>query len=393
MQTKISPLYQQMPYITDIEKILRSCVHCGFCNATCPTYQITGNELDGPRGRIYQIKQILEGENISASAHQHLDRCLECRNCETTCPSGVEYARLLHFGKQLVLPKQPKLINGLKYLLAQILAYPSRVMPLLKIGQFFKPLLPKILAKKIPISVPIKPKQWQTHQRKMLILDGCVQSVMTPQTNHHIKTVLDKLAIQVDSVSGCCGGLHQHLGQPATATIQQNIDNWLTLLAQEYECFIYSASGCGLSILKYPDSFTEGSEYHQKATLLTSKVRDISEVLIQEDLSIFNIDKQTANIAFHPPCTLQHGLKLQGLVEEVLQKIGYSLQPINDAHLCCGSAGPYSILHPKISTELVNNKWANIGGVDLVITANVGCELHLSSARDIPVKHWITCFQ
>jgi glycolate oxidase iron-sulfur subunit len=393
MQTRVVDQYRQWPGSEQAEEIIRHCVHCGFCNATCPTYQLTGNELDGPRGRIYQIKQILEGQPVTPSAYLHLDRCLECRNCETTCPSGVDYGTLLPFGKRLVATQQGKASRLGKWLLTQLLAYPRRLGPFLRLGQWLRPFMPTVIQKKIPARLRLPTQTLAVHARKMLLLDGCVQNLMTPATNVHLRNVFDRLGISLEAATGCCAGLHQHLGQEAAAQQQMkdNIDHWLGLLDQGYERLVSSASGCGITIRHYPEYLANDADYLDKAKRLAAHTDDVSEVLRREDLSVLKKDRGSQRVAFHPPCTLQHGLKLNGVVEEILTAAGYRLQPIRDVHLCCGSAGPYSLFHPRISAQLAENKWQDIGAVDLLVTANVGCELHLSAHSSIAVKHWISC--
>lgn len=375
MQTNLDNLAKN-PAITKADDIIRACVHCGFCLPTCPTYQLLNDELDSPRGRIYLIKSALEGNNFSTKSIQHLDRCLTCRSCETTCPSGVEYGKLAEIGREFVEQKRPLWQKIQRFLIRKFLTTPVLFNP---IGRFFQ---------QSKIQTPlIKPPK---NAVKVLLLSGCVQPVLAPNINHSVKNVLAKLGYEVieSPKSECCGALDQHLSgaDAAIIKIKNNIDNWLKVDAA---AIISSASGCGLMVKDYKSMFDKDDDYYQKAQKIAAKTVDIAEFLLDADLTIFT--KKPLKVAYHEPCTLQHGQKLAGLTTQVLQKIGYQIPTITDNHICCGSAGSYSILQPKIAKTLKLNKLKSLQSntPDLIITSNIGCLMHLSSGTKTPVKHWI----
>ncbi|HIQ14584.1 MAG TPA: glycolate oxidase subunit GlcF [Leucothrix sp.] len=379
------------------EKILQTCVHCGFCNATCPTYQLIGDENDGPRGRIYLIKQMLEGKEASESTRTHLDRCLTCRNCETTCPSGVEYAQLLDIGRKIIDIQSPRnLKNRLtRKALRLILPHPKRFSALLKTGQLFKSFLPSKIKKKIPRQVAKGKDPITRHKRRMIILEGCVQPSISPDINQATTRVLHKLGISVlkPKNAGCCGAVSQHLSaeDEALEYMKRNIDAWWVDIESGAEAIIITASGCGVMVKEYAHYLRNDPDYAEKAQRVSTLCKDISEVLISEDLSLLGKPKKTQKISWHPPCTLQHGQKITGVVEKILIKSGYKLPVIRDQHLCCGSAGTYSILQPVISEKLQINKITALleSDPELIVTANIGCQTHLQEASKVPVIHWI----
>ncbi|MDH5518530.1 MAG: glycolate oxidase subunit GlcF [Gammaproteobacteria bacterium] len=397
MQTRISPEYNSSVAAQRAEQILRSCVHCGFCTATCPTYQLLGDELDSPRGRIYLIKQLLEGNPVTQSTQQHLDRCLLCRSCETTCPSGVEYSHLLEIGRSLTAKKvkRPLTERIKRYLLRMLLPYPARFSTALRAGRFFKNVLPKKLKQAIPDITGNT--QWchEPQSRKMLLLNGCVQPALSPSINAATSRVLNKLGIELINkpLARCCGAVNQHLDDEAKAQllIKQNIDQWYPLIeSSEVEAIVITASGCGAMIKDYGYLLRHDSDYAAKASAISLHCKDISEIIAAEDLSRLQITADQT-VAFHSPCTLQHAQKLNGLVESILQQAGYQLNTIRDAHLCCGSAGTYSILQAEISQQLKTNKLNALQEypADIIATANIGCLHHLSSGTQTVVKHWI----
>ena len=379
------------------EKILQTCVHCGFCNATCPTYQLIGDENDGPRGRIYLIKQMLEGKEASESTRTHLDRCLTCRNCETTCPSGVEYAQLLDIGRKIIDIQSPRnLKNRLtRKALRLILPHPKRFSALLRTGQLFKSFLPSKIKKKIPRQVAKGKDPITRHKRRMIILEGCVQPSISPDINQATTRVLHKLGISVlkPKNAGCCGAVSQHLSaeDEALEYMKRNIDAWWVDIESGAEAIIITASGCGVMVKEYAHYLRNDPDYAEKAQRVSTLCKDISEVLISEDLSLLGKSKKTQKISWHPPCTLQHGQKITGVVEKILIKSGYKLPVIRDQHLCCGSAGTYSILQPVISEKLQINKITALleSDPELIVTANIGCQTHLQEASKVPVIHWI----
>ena len=397
MQTNILHNLLETPKGQEADNILRSCVHCGFCTATCPTYQILGNELDSPRGRIYLIKQVLEGTPVTDKTRLHLDRCLTCRSCETTCPSGVNYGRLIDIGRELVEKQTTRKLTEQfsRYALRKIIPYPERFKFLLNIGNIFKPVLPQVLKDKIP-TVEISTAWPETkHKRKMLVLDGCVQQTTNAQTNASTANVLNKLGIELLQVNEvkCCGAVSQHLSatDEALVTIKKNIDAWWHHVNNGIEAIVITASGCSVMVKDYAHLLEHDEMYALKAQRVSLLAKDISEVIANEDLQLIKTTTENTTVAFHSPCTLQHGLQLNGIVEKILTDTGYKLTQVNDAHLCCGSAGTYSVLQPVISKELLINKITNLqkNRPDIIATANIGCQMHISTQSDKPVKHWI----
>ena len=397
MQTRLSADLLNTAHGREADTILRSCVHCGFCTATCPTYQLLGDELDGPRGRIYLMKQMLEGGEVTAKTRSHLDRCLTCRACETTCPSGVRYGRLVDIGRELVEHKAPRgtFEKLQRFALRKIFAFPKRIGFLIRIGQLFMPVLPNVLAKKIPRHQQQRDWQISTHPRKMLVLQGCVQSAVTPDTNTASAKLLDKLGIELIAAAqaGCCGAVSHHLSaqEEALDFMRNNIDAWWPTIEQGAEAIVTTASGCGVVIKEYGLLLQHDAAYAEKAKRVSTLAKDISEIMLAETLPMPKAEDANIKIAFHSPCTLQHGQQLNGVVEQILEKAGFTLCHVNDAHLCCGSAGTYSILQPKLSGQLLRNKLKSLQAdePDVIATANVGCQLHLATAANKPVVHWV----
>jgi glycolate oxidase iron-sulfur subunit len=399
MQTRLVESILKTPRGQEADRILRTCVHCGFCTATCPTYQLLGDELDGPRGRIYQIKMALEGAQITRHTQQHLDRCLTCLNCETTCPSGVQYHRLLDIGREYVEQQVPRsaIENLSRWLLRAVLTRPRLVTPFIRMGQFMLPVLPRVLAQKIPPKQQLTPYQSQPQTRKMLMLAGCVQPAMTPRTNHVTAQVLNQLGIEVIEApgAGCCGALSQHLSATDEARdfMRSNIDAWQPYIDQGAEAIIITASGCGAMVKDYAALLQDDPNYAAKAKRVSELAKDLCEILSASDIKQLKI-ANPKRIAFHPPCTLQHAQQLNGKVESLLQAAGFELVRINDKHLCCGSAGTYSVLQPNLANQLRERKLNDlqVDQPDMIVTANIGCQLHLQTGTQLPVKHWIELF-
>ena len=397
MQTNLSEDAKKLPRAKEAEDILRSCVHCGFCTATCPTYQLLGDELDGPRGRIYLMKSFFEGGEVTRETQAHLDRCLTCRNCETTCPSGVNYHALLDIGRAAIedkvgRPFSEKLVRGA---LRKVIPNPQIFDPLMKTGQWLRPVLPASLKQKIPArSIKAKPRPDNQHVRNMLILEGCVQPSLSPNTNSATARVLDKLGIQVITASeaGCCGAVDYHLNAHEAGLVRarQNIDAWWPMIESGAEAIIQTASGCGAFVKDYGHLLKDDPAYATKANKISELSKDLVEILANEDLAPLSLNSNQ-KLAFHCPCTLQHALKLNGAVEGVLRRLGFTLTRVPDAHLCCGSAGTYSITQPELSIQLRDNKLNALesGKPDMIATANIGCQTHLNGAGRTEVRHWI----
>ena len=402
MQTHFTEEDLKKPHIREADRVLRTCVHCGFCNATCPTYQLLGDERDGPRGRIYLMKEMLEApegaDKVTEETRLHLDRCLTCRNCETTCPSGVEYHKLLDIGRAEIerrVPRKPA-ERAQRYVLRKMLVEPKRFQALLKLGQTFKPLVPGALRDKMP-PAPVDAGQrpdGRQHARQMLILEGCVQPGLSPNTNAATARVLDRLGIGLTPVAeaGCCGAVDFHMNaqDDGRARARANIDAWWPHLEAGAEAIVQTASGCGAFVKEYVDILKDDPAYAEKAARVSELAKDLVEVLRDEALDDLSV-KQDRRLAFHCPCTLQHAQKLGGAVEGVLTRLGFSLTPVADAHLCCGSAGTYSITQPELATQLRDNKLDNLeaGNPEVIVTANIGCQTHLNGANRTPVRHWI----
>tara|TARA_R110000796_G_scaffold127333_4_gene242565 strand:- start:26799 stop:28016 length:1218 start_codon:yes stop_codon:yes gene_type:complete len=397
MQTNLTEKARKLPRAEEAESILRSCVHCGFCNATCPTYQLLGDERDGPRGRIYLIKAFLEGEETTRETQIHLDQCLSCRNCETTCPSGVEYHTLLDIGREAMAAEieRPLQERVLRSALRTVVPNAGTFKTLLKAGQMVRPFMPTALKDKIPGQItPAKPRPTATHARQVLILEGCAQAGLSPNTNAAAARVLDRLGISLKPISeaGCCGALDYHLDaqQAGLERARNNIDAWWPAIEAGAEAIVQTASGCGAFIKEYAHLLKNDPAYAEKAAKVSALALDLVQVLEKEDLQPLQV-KTSQRLAFHCPCTLQHAQKLGGRVEPILKKLGFSLTFVADGHLCCGSAGSYSITQPMLAKQLRDNRMNALeaGKPDTIVTANIGCQTHLGSADRTPVRHWI----
>ena len=397
MQTFIHELLADTEDGREADRILRSCVHCGFCNATCPTYQLLGDERDGPRGRIYLIKEMLENNTATRETQRHLDRCLTCRACETTCPSGVEYNRLLEIGRSLAErhARRPASERLQRKALLETVPNPERMAPLLKLGRVARAFLPDELRRSLPRNAARK-APWPTtsHPRQVLLLEGCVQSVTHPQINAAAAKVLDRLGVQALPAAGCCGALAHHLSaeEQTLDTARRNIDAWWPQIESGAEAVLLSASGCAPTVQEYGRLLRHDPAYAEKAARLSALAMDLSEFVENEDREKLRPQAAPQSpIAFHAPCSLQHGLKRGGKVEALLASLGFELTPIADAHLCCGSAGSYSILQRELSQRLLAEKIRNLeaGMPRIIATANIGCLAHIEGGTDIPVKHWV----
>ena len=435
MQTAIAPEFAGTPDGVEADAILRKCVHCGFCTATCPTYQLLGDELDGPRGRIYLIKQVLEGHAPTRATQLHLDRCLTCRNCETTCPSGVQYGNLVEIGRRIVDERVPRPAGerALRWTLKEGLTSPA-FGPAIKLGQTMRAALPAALKTKVPVPPPKSAQRWPTreHPRKVLLLLGCVQPAMMPNVNSATARVLDAAGIQtlVADGAGCCGAIRLHLGDRDGAFdhMRRNIDAWWPMVQSgAVEAIVMNASGCGVTVKEYGHSLAHDPDYAKKASRIADLTRDLSELLpdlveaLRPRLALPRSAGERAGfarppgdrtapapgsgaergradphsaprLAFHPPCTLQHGQRVRGTVETTLGELGFDVSvAASEAHLCCGSAGTYSIFHPELANALRDRKLAHLDELapSAIVSANIGCIQHLQSGTTTPVRHWV----
>jgi glycolate oxidase iron-sulfur subunit len=400
MQTHLSPGFAGTTEGAEAQAIIRKCVHCGFCNATCPTYQLLGDELDGPRGRIYLIKQVLEGADVTRSTQQHLDRCLTCLNCQTSCPSGVEYGHLIDIGRRLVDERvtRPTAERTARWLLKESLTS-ALFAPAMRLAKALRPLLPAFIKNKVPAlgarRAQVGPIR---HGRQVLVLQGCVQPSMMPNIDRAAQRVLGVAGIRAVNVGGaCCGAVRTHLGDHdgGLDDMRRNIDAWHpTIASGAAEAIVASATACSLAIKEYGHALSGDIEYAQKAAEVSALARDLSEFLpdivpaLRGRLRLDGVMR----LAYHAPCTLQHGQRLQGGVETHLRALGFDVSVTgSESHFCCGSAGTYSILQPDLALRLRDRKLGNLGQLDpqCIVSANMGCIQHLQSGTRIPVKHWI----
>ena len=399
METHLSPEFAGTPEGQQAEAILRNCVHCGFCTATCPTYQLLGDELDGPRGRIYQIKQVLEGEAPTRNIQLHLDRCLTCRNCETTCPSGVEYGRLVDIGRAVVDAKveRPAGEKFARWALREGMTS-ALFAPALKLGQALRPLVPATLRDKVPPRQRAGQRPQRSHARKVLMLGGCVQPALMPNIGAATARVLDAVGVQplLAEGAGCCGAIRQHLSDHdgALADMKRNIDVWWPLVeAGTVEAIVMDASGCGAMVKDYAHHLQHDAAYAERAQRISALCQDISEYLPQfaPTLKALLKNKPVDHLAYHPPCTLQHAQQVRGGAEGLLRELGFEVKLPLESHLCCGSAGTYSVLQPELAKQLRNRKLQHLAETapQRIVSSNIGCIQHLQTGTTIPVQHWV----
>ena len=400
MQTNLADFIRGTPDGDEADAILRKCVHCGFCTATCPTYRLLGDELDGPRGRIYLVKRMLEGENPGRGTQIHLDRCLTCRGCESACPSGVEYGKLVEIGRRMVEARVRRPLGQrlLRRLLAALLPNERYFTPLLKLGQCVRPLLPRQLRDKVPARQRWGAWPTREHARRVLMLAGCVQPAMMPNVNASTARVLDALGVQtiVADAAGCCGAIRLHLGyhDEALDDARRNVDAWWPYVEAGIEAIVMNASGCGATVKEYGRLLRGDPRYAEKARRISELTVDLAEWLqpYERELAM-RVNRQTIHtVAFHPPCTLQHGQRVRGAVEDLLGALGIDVRLPRDSHLCCGSAGTYAVLQPTMSYALRDEKLARLtaaGEPQMIVSANVGCIAHLQSGTSVPVVHWV----
>lgn len=399
MQTNLADFIKNTREGEEADAILRACVHCGFCTATCPTYQLLGDELDGPRGRIYLMKQVFEGKPATVKTLTHLDRCLTCRSCESTCPSGVRYGRLVDIGRKIVEQQvtRPLGQRALRYVLKEALPRKWLFTPAMKAGQLVRPLLPAVLKNKVPPRQNAGTWPATAHARKMLLLDGCVQPSMAPNINTATARVLDALGVQlvVPKGAGCCGAIRYHMNDQdgGLDDMRRNVDAWWPHVEAGVEAIVMNASGCGVTVKEYGHLLAHDEKYAARAARISELTKDVSEILpaFEAELAGKLKGKLAKRVAYHPPCTLQHGQQIRGKVEGLLRAIGVDVHLCADSHLCCGSSGTYSVLQPELSFQLRDNKLANLAATkpEIIVSANIGCQTHLQSGTDTPVTHWI----
>ena len=405
MKTIIAKEFADQPQFAPVKDILQACVHCGFCTATCPTYFLLGDERDSPRGRIYMMKAMFEGEPVTQETRHHLDRCLTCRSCETTCPSGVEYGHLVDLGRVVIEQKAPRPMAQklVRWGLRQVLPYRARFGPMLKMGQLFRPVLPQVLKQHIPLATVKLAAPKTNHKRIMLSLPGCAQASAAPNTDIAAAQVLDKLQISLKVLhqSGCCGAVNHHLNdhEKALEQARHNIDLVWPELQAGAKALVVTASGCGAALQEYGYILRDDLAYAEKAKQVSQASKDIVEILAGEDLSPFTAKlnkakeagKSVGKVAVHCPCTQQHAMQLPFKIKALLDGLGLDTAATKNDHLCCGSAGTYSLLQPELSHQLRSQKMQDltIDEPQLIVTANIGCQLHLGGAGGVPVKHWL----
>jgi glycolate oxidase iron-sulfur subunit len=397
MHVELHPRFAATASGQAAKALTSACVHCGFCLSTCPTYIDSKDERDSPRGRIYLIKHLLESGAATEQTQRHLDRCLTCRNCETACPSGMQYGELLDIGRGIIEQQVPRplLARVLRWLLRRVFSRPQLLGAALALGQFVRPLLPSGLARKIPARQQPGAVPLQQHQRRMLLLEGCVQRAATPNTNAAARRVLDQLGIALISApqAGCCGAVNYHLGAHADGlhNMRRNIDAWWPHIEDGAEAIVSSATGCGAMLVDYGRLLANDPAYARKAKGVSALCRDLGEVLLEEDLGRLAINTQVGKVAIHTPCSLAHALQQPDLLATLLERAGFEIASTSEKLLCCGSAGTYSILQSTISKRLLATTLNTLSSDQpaLIATANIGCQLHLSTVAPVPVVHWI----
>jgi glycolate oxidase iron-sulfur subunit len=412
MQTALADFVRSSPAGREADAILRSCVHCGFCLPACPTYQLLGDELDSPRGRIYLMKQLLEGEPVSARTQLHLDRCLTCRACESACPSGVRYGRLLDIGRGLIEERVPRPASaqGQRYLLRKIVPYTARVRALLGLARAARPLLPRSLRARLPapaassaaLGKPQRPSAWPAarHARRVVLLEGCVQAALAPEINQAAAQVLDRIGLSTIRVTGggCCGALAHHLSahEESLAQARRNVDALWPHVAAGAEAVVFAASACAAMVCDYGRLLVDDPAYAERAARISALARDIGQLLAVHAGTLGAAlaaarELEPLRLAFHAPCTLQHALRAAGVVEPLLTAAGCTLTAVADGGRCCGSAGTYSLLQPELAARLLQAKVNALeaGAPQLIATANIGCLMHLRTGTSLPVHHWI----
>lgn len=412
MQTNFTPEQLQDPHIQVANQILRKCVHCGFCTATCPTYVLLGDELDSPRGRIYLIKNMLErGEAATRETVKHLDRCLSCLSCMTTCPSGVHYMHLIDDARAHVEKtyRRPLFDRALRGLLAFLMPRPGLFKAALILSQLVRPfasVIEKLGDKRLAALLDLVPKETPPpemvgvpgiypaegkRRMRVALLRGCVQSVLDPAINEAAIRLMNRQGIEVIVTEGevCCGSLSHHMGKEkdALARARRMIDAWD---GAKVDRIIITASGCGTTIKDYGHMLRLDPLYVEKAKAISAKARDIAEFLAEIDLPQVEAPK-ALRVAYHSACSMQHGQKIRTEPRHLLERSGFEVTDIPEGHLCCGSAGTYNILQPEIAARLRDRKVANIRSVapDVIATGNIGCITQIGQASGIPILHTV----
>ncbi len=416
MQTDLAEAYRDSVLAHEAQALLEPCVQCGQCTFTCPTFRLLDNEWDGPRGRIYLIKKLLEGKepggadmspsyslealggrSLLASVRLHLDRCLGCRSCESSCPQGVRYGRLLDIGRELAeqaTPPRPLRERLARYVLRAVVPYRRRFTPLLRVGQALRRFLPAELRQAIPPRRTAGAWPGRTHARKMVIWQGCVQPALAPEINAAAARVLDRFGIQaIPAGDSCCGALSYHTAAPeqARAFMRRNIDALWPHIEAGTEAVVLTASGCGMHFREYGELLRDDPRYRERAQHLSERIRDIAEVVAAEWKDNPLMPTRRRRVAFQASCSLQHGERLNGVVEQLLQRAGFKLLRVAYPFMCCGAAGAYSLLQRELSESLRARKLETLLALrpEIVVTANIGCLAHLAPVTPVPVHHWI----
>lgn len=404
METVLAEHYRDTDIGREAEELLRPCVQCGQCTFICPTFRLLDDERDGPRGRIYMIHELFEGKDPGANIQLHLDRCLTCRSCERSCPQGVRYGRLLDIARELVEKSVPRPLwqRLVRRTLRAVVSHRRRFTVLLRLGQSLRRFLPVALRSRIPQRRPAGIWPDRVHARTMLVWPGCVQPALAPDINAAAARVLDRFGIRlIPANTGCCGALNYHLAaaDEAGAFMRRNIDACWPQIEAGAEAIVMTTSGCGAHMRDYGYLLRNDPQYRDKAKRFSELVRDIAEVVTEEwKDSPPSASPATApgrprgpRITFQSPCSLQHGEKLDGMVERLLRRAGFTLIPVAYAFMCCGAAGSYSILQPELAQALRARKLETLLACrpQVVATANIGCLIHLAAVSPVPVRHWI----
>ncbi len=388
MDVRLASHLRENPGARAAARVIRQCVHCGFCNATCPTYQLLGDELDGPRGRIYQVREILEGVTPTPHMRLHLDRCLTCHACETTCPSGVAYGVVADFGREYLErhTRRPAGERLRRALVAWALPRRRLLAPLVGLARVAAPLLPAALRRTLPPRPRLPVRPGSADSARVLLHRGCVQPLLRPSIDRAAAWLLARSGHPSAPVQGCCGAIEFHLGRTGAALrrMRANLDRWSPLLEGDEVTFVSTASGCAAFLKRYPTILAQDPHYAPRARRLATRLRELAALVDPPPL------RPSSPVAFHAPCTLRHHLREHDRVMGLLRESGVTLVPTTNPHLCCGSAGTYSLFQPGIAAQLRARKLADLSGAGprAILTANIGCLAHLQAGTELPVLHW-----